>query len=149
MQGNSFKVNKIECFKYSPTITKIVCALSPRNRTTTIITAFFETDEIITEMMGNLVIVFKNSKNIYVPFANETIDYCKAMQISQMNYFGVVQKVVYAMDPFMLKKCPFSTFFGTRNMTIDLAALDNYPLWAFPTRNFRLQMKCRKNFCRN
>ena len=110
------------------------CFLAPKSRSMTLLTGFIEFSEPIRAMLLNVAISFKNSKNIYSVWANETMDYCHEVGTSHANIYGVIQKILNQLDPMFLKECPLIGFFGTQNLTIDSGVLDPYPLWAFPSR---------------
>ena len=55
-----------------------------------------------------------------------------------MNYFGMFQRIINLLDPFLLKKCPLIDYFGTKNMTIDSSVLEPYPVWLYPSRHAKL-----------
>ena len=136
----SFKMTKIECSIYSPLITKMECSVSPKSRRVAVLTGFMEFTEPITELMGNIAISFKNSKNIYSPWLNETFNYCKEVKNPHMSFTGIIQQVVHKLDPLFLKECPLFNNFGSKNMTVDSSMLDPYPIWAIPSRHIKLHV---------
>ena len=136
-------MTKIECNKYLPSITKVECYLIPKNRSVKLLTGYMEFSEPITALLVNIALSFKNSRNIYNLYANQTFDYCDAVGTTEMNYFAIIQQIINNVDPLILKKCPLINFFGAKNVTINSSVLDNYPLYTLPSKDIKLYLAGR------
>lgn len=111
LQHDHLIVTSVHCSNNLTYFSKIYCYLQPVNRTVKLLTVRVEIAGVIKEMLGNLVILGKNSKNFYSVVANQTMNYCADIGKGQLSFLGVVEEVVRKVDPELLKPCPVSVIF--------------------------------------
>ena len=87
--------------------------MSPVSRTKKRINAYCNLKEPITEMVVNMVIEIKNSKNIFMTWVNTTFNYCTEIGKGRMDFMGILELVVNQIDPTVIKPCPIQVYFIT------------------------------------
>ena len=89
---------------------EMVCSVSPLSRTTKRVNVYCYLIKPIPEMMVNLLMEMKNSKNIYMAWVNQAMDYCAELGKGHMNVLGVVEQILNKMDPNLAPPCPIQVF---------------------------------------
>ena len=89
---------------------ELVCSVSPLSRTTKRFNAYCYLDTPIKELIVNLLVETKNSKNIYLIWVNQTLDYCAELGKGHIDILGVVEQILNKMDPNLLPSCPIQVF---------------------------------------
>ena len=85
---------------------KMICAISPISRTKMRFDAYCILRKPIEEMMVNVLIELKNSKNIYGVWVNETADYCSEIGKGHMDFLGIIEYLLNKVDPNIIQPCP-------------------------------------------
>ena len=84
----------------------LVCSLVPVNRTRSQLSAMCQLLKPINEVAVSILTESKNSKNIYTPWLNTTVNYCENVGKGYVDFFGLVEQLLRKIDDNMVQKCP-------------------------------------------
>ena len=105
-QRSNLKLKSIECDASPNFCDPFVCHLVPINRTGTKIISMCKLKEPVNAIFVMVVVEWKNSKNIYSTWFNETVSYCERINKGHMDIFGFGERLLYKLDKNMVKSCP-------------------------------------------
>lgn len=130
---------KIECSTHLTYCKSTQCFLTPINRTRTLLTVRCDLRKPLN-IMANLAIEIKNSKNFYTVWFNQTVDYCENIgrEKDSQDVVAFITRIIGEIDPKILQRCPIKGDWGTTNFTVDSSILDRFPLWVLPTTTVRV-----------
>ena len=96
----------MECEIGSKFCKNLECSLVPKNRTRTQISIMCQLLKPINEVAVSILTESKNSKNIYTPWLNFTVNYCQNVGKGRADLFGYAEQVFRKIDENMLQNCP-------------------------------------------
>ena len=113
--------------------------MTPVNRTRTLVTVRCDLRAPVN-IIVNVAIEIKNSKNYFSTWFNQTVDYCSAVEKNKdsQDIIAWLARVLDEMDPGILQSCPVKGNWGTTNFTVDSTLLERFPMWALPTTIARI-----------
>ena len=135
----SVKITKIECSKHLNFCKSSKCYLTPVNRTRTLLTLRCDLRAPV-DLITNVAIEIRNSKNIYITWFNQTFDYCATVGKNSdgLDIRAWLARVFNEVDPDILQSCPVKGSWGTTNYTVDSNLLEKFPMGVLPTTVARI-----------
>ena len=109
-QKNFFKITYFKCLPSENLCDELLCSIKPVSRTHRRLSAYCHLVKPIPEMIVRAVIEMKNSKNIYMAWVNQTVDYCAELGKGNIDFLGVIEQILNKMDPNLVPPCPIQVF---------------------------------------